>query len=138
MDNPTQESPEQIQEQVKRVGFIKHIFTSLTPSFLIRNYFFGLCFLVPILYAFLSAEREFMAKDIFTMILFVVNFIFFPFATLIWDEIRDTLMGSTMIILPLYVMIIIKILIKGLIFCFAIPVGVLGILYIWFRTRHQR
>ncbi|WP_147278811.1 hypothetical protein [Helicobacter canis] len=70
------------------------------------------------------------------IIILTINLLFFPFATLIWGEMRDTLMGNTAVFLPLWTMFFIKIFIKCMIFAFAIPVGVLGILYIWFRTKN--
>ncbi|WP_299328306.1 hypothetical protein [uncultured Helicobacter sp.] len=109
--------------------FIKHIFSSLTPSFLIRNYIFGICF---------WAACVFLLPDIPIplIIILTINLLFFPFATLVWDEMCDMLMGGTAVFLPLWTMLIIKFFIKGMIFSFAIPVGVLGILYIWFRTKN--
>lgn len=108
--------------------FIKHLFASLTPSFLIRNYVFGACF---------WALCVLMPPDVpaLFVVALTINLIFFPFATLVWDEIRDTMMGSTMIIMPLWILLFIKLVIKMFIFCFAIPVGILGIAYIWFRTK---
>lgn len=109
--------------------FIKHIFSSLTPSFLIRNYIFGIC---------LWAVCVFILPDvqIALIVILTINLLFFPFATLIWDEMRDTIMGNTAVFLPLWTMLFIKFFIKCMIFAFAIPVGVLGILYIWFRTKN--
>ncbi|WP_281650669.1 hypothetical protein [Helicobacter bilis] len=110
--------------------FIKHLFGSLTPSFLFRNYLFGaifwsLCVLMP------------PEIPIIIVIFSTINLILYPFATLVWDELRDTIMGSTMIIMPLWILLFIKLVIKVFIFVFAIPVGVLGIAYIWFSTKGQ-
>lgn len=64
--------------------------------------------------------------------------ILFPFAKLVWDEIRDTIMGNTVLSYDgwaVLVSFVAKIIINVLIWFCAILIAPLGVLYLWFRTR---
>ncbi len=74
-------------------------------------------------------------KQIAITVIYTINLIFYPFATLIYDEIRDTLLGNTVLIADVKIMLLVKVLIKILILGFAVPIGIIGIIYIWYRTK---
>ena len=117
------------------MNFIKHIFSSLTPSFLIRNYFFGGIITAIILFIQWNYSSEGLGVFIWGCFLLSINLIFYPFATLIYEEIRNMIMGDTVLITHIIVMAFWKLFIKLAIFVFAIPIGIIGIIYIWYRTK---
>ena len=118
---------------------IRRIFTSLKPSFLIRHYVFGLCFTT--LYVCILFKRYTFAQNSFEIIMglsmVTLSLLLFPFATLIYEEIRDTMIGNSVYIINnAFIILFVKLFIKSIIFSFSIPIGILGILYILFRTRN--
>ncbi len=116
------------------MNFIKHIFSSLTPSFLIRNYFFG-GIIVAVMFLLIWNNKVSLDKQIAITVIYTINLIFYPFATLVYDEIRDTLLGNTVLISDAKIMLIAKVTIKIIILGLAVPIGIIGIIYIWYRTK---
>ena len=118
------------------MNFIKHIFSALTPSFLIRNYLFGGILMAIILFAQWNYRpEEGLVVFIWGCFLLSINLILFPFAILVYEEIRNMLLGDTVLIAHIAVMMLWKFFIKFAIFLFAIPIGIIGIIYIWYRTK---
>ncbi|MDY5051343.1 MAG: hypothetical protein SPF17_07955 [Candidatus Mucispirillum faecigallinarum] len=111
--------------------FIKDTFSSLTISFLIKNYFFGIIIYAIFMYPiFDKSINETIAYD--SVIFFTINLILYPFATLIWEELRNMFLGNTMFITQIHVLFIVKIVIKFMVFLMSIIIGPLGILYLWY------
>ena len=67
-----------------------------------------------------------------SVIFFTINLILYPFATLIWEELRNMFLGNTMFITQIHVLFIVKIVIKFMVFLMSIIIGPLGILYLWY------
>lgn len=114
--------------------FIKHIFSALTPSFLIKNYFFG-ALLTAFFIWMVSNTKGGLDSQIAAVIVLVINLIFYPFSTLIYEEVRNMLLGNNVLVADVKVMLFAKFTIKVILLCFAVPIGAIGIIYIWFRTK---
>ena len=78
--------------------------------------------------------------DIFIMALFalyvVVSFILFPFSVLVWDECMRVMRGDSVFIIT-GMMLIVKLIIKVILFGFAIYVAPFGILYLAYRIKRE-
>jgi len=65
--------------------------------------------------------------------------VLFPFAKLVWDEIRDTVLGNNTIVhfgwWAIGVNYMFKIFVNIILWFFAIGIAPLGILYLWVRNR---
>lgn len=124
--------------------YIKILFSSLHPEFLIRNYVIGLVFVG--VYGWLSYEM--IQKEPGNMIWYgfvayiLISYILFPFSVLVWDEIMRVMFGGSPIALVgtawmLMAMFMIKFTIKTILYCFAIYVAPFGILYLAYRIKRE-
>lgn len=118
--------------------YIKILFSSLHPEFLIRNYVIGLFFSA--FYGYVLYMMYQQNTDIFIMALFalyvVVSFILFPFSVLVWDECMRVMRGDSVFIIT-GMMLIVKLIIKVILFGFAIYVAPFGILYLAYRIKRE-
>lgn len=72
----------------------------------------------------------------FFRIYYVVNTLLFPFAALVWNELKRLVMGDLFIVMDLKLLLGIKFVITCLLWMLAIFIAPLGILYIWLRARY--
>ena len=138
-DSHNEQGLQNEQNEVPKIGFLKQVFSCMNTSFLIRNYFFGFIFLliffIPVFYGGSGENEMRMGLKVFIMVYSVLCFLFYPFATVVWEELKRLIMGDTIIFLPLVFMMWAKLIIKIFIFCFAIPVGTIGMIIVYFKTR---
>ncbi|EOZ5987592.1 hypothetical protein ACQUM9_001785 [Enterococcus faecium] len=109
--------------------FVRTVFTSLHPSYLIRQYVFS--GIVTACFYFLSSGT---APTSFYVFL-GLNFILYPFAMFVYDAAVSLLMGENIWLTSgLFALIwgLIKIL---LIYCFSVLIAPIGILFLYFTNR---
>ncbi len=114
---------------------LRRIFCSLKISFYLKNYFFGLIIYILLMGYYL----EMLMRGEFKVAALVmsVNLFLFPFATLMYEVIRETFLGEQVFIMSLKYLFFLKAIVKLIIFFFSIPLGCCGILYIIYKTRRN-
>lgn len=108
--------------------FVKQLFAGVDRQYLVKSYIFGM-----IITALALSIADSMGKVIFC----IVSFILFPFATIVWDDLMSTLMGGTVLILPLPIMIVWKMFKILMLYVFTILIAPLGMIYILYMNRAQ-
>lgn len=81
--------------------YIKILFSSLHPEFLIRNYVIGLVFVGVygwLAYVMIQQQPANMGLYAFVAII-LISYILFPFSVLVWDEIMRVMFGGSPIAL---------------------------------------
>ncbi len=119
-------------------AFTKRIFGAVEPRYLTRAYLISLALLIYAIWYF-ATQATLQPHQRGIMLAYAALYaILFPFAKLVWDEIRDTIMGNTVLSYDgwtVLVSFVAKIIINVLIWFCAILIAPLGVLYLWFRTR---
>ena len=119
-------------------AFTKRIFGAGEPRYLTRAYLISLALLIYAIWYF-ATQATLQPHQRGIMLAYAALYaILFPFAKLVWDEIRDTIMGNTVLSYDgwaVLVSFVAKIIINVLIWFCAILIAPLGVLYLWFRTR---
>lgn len=116
--------------------FVKDTFRTLKVSYLIRQYFFGI--LIFGIYYFAIVQHLEGYNYMYITFIYGLNFLFYPFATLVWDEIKNLVIGNNVFFANALLLLIIKLIIKLFIFGFAIPIGIIGILYLWIVRKNTQ
>ena len=119
-------------------AFTKRIFGAVEPRYLTRAYLISLALLIYAIWYFATQATLQPHQRGIMLAYAALSAILFPFAKLVWDEIRDTIMGYTVLSYDgwaVLVSFVAKIIINVLIWFCAILIAPLGVLYLWFRTR---
>ncbi len=119
-------------------AFTKRIFGAVEPRYLTRAYLVSLALLIYAIWYFATQATLQPHQRGIMLAYAALSAILFPFAKLVWDEIRDTIMGNTVLSYDgwaVLVSFVAKIIINVLIWFCAILIAPLGVLYLWFRTR---
>ncbi len=119
-------------------AFTKRIFGAVEPRYLTRAYLISAALLIYAIWYFATQANLQLHQKGIMFAYAVLSAILFPFAKLVWDEIRNTIMGNTVLSYDgwaVLVSFVAKIIINVLIWFCAILIAPLGILYLWVRTR---
>jgi len=119
------------------MNFIRRIFSGVQPTYLIRSYLIGLIFFALIVGMALSAETK-SGTPVGLLAFGTLSTLLFPFAKLVWDELRDLAFGNNVIFMNAIFLFMLKWFVNGFLWAFAIFVAPVGILYLWFRTRQAK
>ncbi len=119
------------------MNFLRRIFGGVQPSYIVRSYLIGLIFFALIVGMALSAETK-NGTPIGLIVFAVLNTLLFPFAKLIWDELRNLAFGNNVIFMNAIFLFMLKWFVNAMLWAFAIFVAPIGILYLWFRTRQPK
>lgn len=109
--------------------FVHAVFTSLQPSYFIRQYVFS-GMIVALVYYGINRTPSF-------ILLLILNFLFYPFATFAYDSLIHLLLGNTVWIVSGLWSFIYSILKIGLIFFFSTLIAPIGILLLYFMNRKR-
>ena len=112
--------------------FIKKIFGSIKTSYLIRAYILGGIFTGLLIYPALQSN-----KGHLNILYAIVCFILFPFSKLVYDEIKRVMLGNNIFIVNLIILLPMKFIINVLLYCFAIIIAPIGILYLILRIKKE-
>lgn len=119
-------------------AFTKRIFGAVEPRYLTRAYLISAALLIYAIWYFATQANLQPHQKGIMFAYAVLSAILFPFAKLVWDEIRNTIMGSTVMFYDGWTALmgfVLKIIVNVLIWFCAILIAPLGILYLWVRTR---
>lgn len=110
----------------------------IEQSYLIRAYLIGCVYAALVMFmVFGSGETTSSTREPWGFVFFaVVNTALFPFAKLVWDQMRNLVLGNNVVWMNAFFLLIAKWIINGMIWTMAIFVAPLGLLYLWFRTRN--
>ncbi|WP_429933039.1 hypothetical protein [Agrobacterium vitis] len=117
--------------------FLQRIFSGVRPSYLIRSYLISLFFFGLMLSTVLNAETK-TSTPIGTIVFATSSAVLFPFAKLVWDELRDLAFGNNIIFMNAVFLFILKLFVNVLLWGGAVFIAPIGILYLWFRTRQSQ
>lgn len=122
------------------MNFVRSIFGAVDRRYLIRAYVISLALLAYAIWAF-SNQIGLQNHQKALMIGYaILSAILFPFAKLVWDELRDVILGNSSIIhfgwWAIAVNFILKIMVNVVLWSFAIGIAPLGVLYLWLRNRN--
>lgn len=110
-------------------SFVYAVFTSLQPSYFIRQYVFS-GMIVALVYYGINRTPSF-------TLLLVLNFLLYPFAIFAYDSLIHLLLGNTVWIVSGLWSLIYSILKIGLIFFFSTLIAPIGILLLYFMNRKR-
>ncbi|MCQ9147654.1 MULTISPECIES: hypothetical protein [Brucella/Ochrobactrum group] len=116
------------------MNFLRRIFGGVQLSYLIRSYLIGLIFFALMIGMALSAEIK-NGSPVGLIVFASLSTLLFPFAKLVWDELRDLAFGNNVIFMNAIMLFMLKWFVNACLWAFAIFVAPIGILYLWFRTR---
>ena len=119
------------------MNFIKRIFGSVQPRYLIRAYVLSAAFMALMVWMVLSLDSAKPMHDrAVTLAVFGVGALLFPFSKLVWDEIKRVMMGETVFFMNAVILMFLKVLVNFFLWGFSIFIAPVGILYLWFRSRN--
>lgn len=119
------------------MNFVKRIFGSVQPRYLIRAYVLSAAFMAFMTWMMLSLDgAKPMHYRAATLAVFGVGALLFPFSKLVWDEIKRVMMGETVFFMNAILLMVLKVLVNFFLWGFSIFIAPLGILYLWFRSRN--
>ncbi|MFJ8416996.1 hypothetical protein HWX41_19305 [Bacillus paramycoides] len=112
------------------IQFIKKMFHGVDTQYLVKSYIISIA---------VSGFLLHMNEMSFTMTIYVVLAGFlFPFATIIWDDLIDTLMGGHSIIIPLLFMLMWKGFKILVLYTFSPLIAPFGMLYVYIANGYYR
>lgn len=111
--------------------FVHAVFTSLQPSYFIRQYAFSG---IMVAFIYFGSNRN---VPVSLELLLILNFLLYPFATFAYDSLIHLLLGNTVWIVSGLWSLIYSILKIGLIFFFSTLIAPIGILLLYFMNRKR-
>lgn len=109
-------------------------FGELRPRFLTRSYLIAASFMGLIIWIFFQSHTP-IASAVPMLTVYAVSTLLFPFAKLVWNEVRDFLVCDTFFIANAFVVLFTKFVVNLFLWSFAILIAPIGIGYLWFRSR---
>lgn len=107
--------------------FVRRIFGAVEPRYLIRAYILGALFFLLIGMAAIRNPA--------LLIYFLICTALFPFAKMVWDTAMDTMRGNTIFVMPALILIVLKLFINVMLWCFALFIAPIGIFFLNRRIR---
>ncbi|MFC0279932.1 hypothetical protein ACFOHK_15850 [Falsigemmobacter intermedius] len=112
----------------------KRILGGVNARYMVRAYLIGALFLALIIYTVMQGNKA-AAGSAGTIAYFSLCLVVFPFAKLVWDELKALVLGDTFLILPMILLYPAKLLINVVLFSFAVFIAPFGVAYIWYQTK---
>lgn len=116
--------------------FLHRTFGAIDRQFLVRAYLIGVALMAFFVWIELKAEGN-IAAAAPQILLAIASTILFPFAKLVWNEIRDFLLGSNVFFLNAILMVAGKVVVNLMLWFFAFFIAPVGLVYLWYRTRNR-
>jgi hypothetical protein len=107
---------------------VRRIFASVDRAYLIRGWAIG-----GALFVLLTMVTK--VQNAQLTALYAVNTALFPFAKLVWDEIRGVALGQTVLLLPAVLLYVCKLFINAVLWGLSIFIAPMGIFWVWCRDR---
>ena len=113
---------------------LKRIFRGIDKQYMVRAYILGAIFYA-IMLTFAFAGHKPAAQSAVLVVFGGICTLLFPFAKLVWDQLKTMALGQTVLILPIIFLYPAKILVNALLWSLALFIAPFGMAYIWFQTR---
>ncbi len=110
----------------------RRILSGVRPAYLIRAWLIGAVFLAIILFFAFQNKNGFPYG---LVVYSVICTILFPFSKLVWDEMKNLIMGNNIFVMNALMLMLLKYMVNAVLWVFAPFIAILGIGYIWYRTR---
>ncbi|NPD17480.1 hypothetical protein HOY34_20040 [Xinfangfangia sp. D13-10-4-6] len=115
---------------------LKRIFAGVDTRYILRAYLIGAILLAIVVGGFLSRTDN-VGRAAAVLGYFTLCTLLFPFAKLVWDQLKSLVLGETVLFLPIVFLYPAKMIVNVLLWGAAVFVAPFGIAYIWFNTREQ-
>lgn len=109
------------------------ILNGVERKYLVRAWLIGICFFALMIVAMMQAKNS--ASFIAPVIYFGLCTVLFPFSKLVWDELKSLIMGENVFFMNALILLFLKLFINMMLWSFAPFIAVIGIGYIWYRTK---
>ena len=114
--------------------FFKKTFGGLFTSYYIRQFLFGLIFVVFICYTMFIANQG--VKWV-ALLIVAINQILYPYSRFVYESIVGYIMGNNVIFANLYLIFVVKLMTMALCWGFAIFIAPIGLVYLYFYHSKQ-
>ena len=111
---------------------LSRIMNGVERSYIIRAWIIGAVFLAIMLFFAFNSKNGFPYGFI---IYSIVCTVLFPFSKLVWDELKNLIMGNNVVFMNALFLFLMKYFINAFLWALAPFIAIIGIGYIWFRTR---
>lgn len=108
------------------------ILNGVERTYLIRAWLIGACFFALMVVVAFQAKS---GAQVAPLLYFAVCTLLFPFSKLVWDELKNLILGQNLFLMNALILVVLKLFINALLWGFAPFVAVIGIGYIWYRTK---
>ncbi|KAB0537746.1 MULTISPECIES: hypothetical protein [Pseudochrobactrum] len=108
------------------------ILNGVERTYLIRAWLIGACFFALMVTVALQAKNGAQFAPLFY---FAICTLMFPFSKLVWDELKNLVMGQNIFLMNALILMMLKLFINALLWAFAPFIAIIGIGYIWYRTK---
>lgn len=113
---------------------LKRIFGGLNTQYMVRAYIIGAVFYALMIFIAFQGEKG-AAERSAVLIYFGACTLLFPFAKLVWDQLKGLALGEAFLILPIIFLYPAKLIVNLILFSFAVFLAPFGVAYIWFKTK---
>lgn len=113
---------------------LKRIFGGISTQYMVRAYIIGAVIYALMIFISLQGEKD-MATQSVVLAYFGLCTLLFPFAKLVWDQLKGLVLGETFLILPIIFLYSAKLIVNLVLFSFAVFIAPFGIVFIWFKTK---
>lgn len=116
------------------MNVLKRIFGGLNTQYMVRAYVIGAVFYALMIFIAFQGEKGVGEKSA-VLLYFGLCTLLFPFAKLVWDQIKGFILGETFLILPIVFLYPAKLIVNVILFSFAVFIAPFGMAFIWFKTK---
>ncbi|CUX66765.1 conserved membrane hypothetical protein [Agrobacterium sp. NCPPB 925] len=92
------------------MNFLRRIFGGVQPSYLIRSYLMG-AVVFALMMSMLSVEAQ-TGSPVALVVFSLASTLLFPFAKLVWDELRNLALGNNILFMNAIVLFMLKLLVN--------------------------
>lgn len=121
----------------KFLGFFKKMFLGVNTQYLVKSYIISIVLTTFFVYM-KSTESSTSAASFGAITYVLIACVLFPFATIVWDDLINTIMSGNFIILPLPIMLIWKFVKVLTLFLFSPFIAPFGMIYVYFSNGYHR
>lgn len=121
------------------MNLIKKMFAGVDSNYLAKSYLISIAMLGLIIYSnAVGNTNESFGVQLFTWIYVILATLLFPFATVVYDDLINLIMGGHVIVLHVVIMLIYKMVKIGLLYAFAPIIAPIGFAYVYFRNGYHK
>ncbi|HEY9234781.1 MULTISPECIES: hypothetical protein [Phenylobacterium] len=117
------------------MSFLQRIFGAIDRRFLARSYVISFAIAGLLMWVRSRSETGDVADATAFYVFVTLNAALFPFAKLVWNELRDFLMGDNFILANAILVFGAKFIVNVMLWGCALFIAPVGVAYLWFRTR---